>query len=141
MHIYMYLSLNEMGKILVLPQLDMPGFLDFPWKALLFLRSELRGDRKELGRGDEMESWLICKTNLKWKKFLKRVRRNEYEREFSEEAHGRCQRKERGKYKEEIKYEQVGIFNLFEYYTVGTWMKTSYWILLCMYFVVLSVNK
>lgn len=73
----MYLRLNEVGRILVLPQLDMPGFLDFPWKPLPFLRSELRGDRKEVGRGDERESCLICKINLKnlkGKKFLKESR-------------------------------------------------------------------
>lgn len=79
----MYLRLNEVGRILVLPQLDMPGFLDFPWKPLPFLRSELRGNRKEVGSGDERESCLICKINLKKfkrKKIFKGVQRHEYER-------------------------------------------------------------
>lgn len=55
----------------------MPQFLDFLRKPLPFLRSELRGDRKEVGREDERESWLICKINLKnlkGKKILKESR-------------------------------------------------------------------
>lgn len=32
-----------MGKYLVLPQLNMPGFVDFPWNALASLRSKCWG--------------------------------------------------------------------------------------------------
>ena len=34
------LKLSTVGKVLVLPQLDMPDFVDLPWEALAFLRSE-----------------------------------------------------------------------------------------------------
>ena len=53
-----FLSLDTGGKDVVLPQLDMPDFVDSPWEALCFLRSGW-------GFGRQEELWLVCKMKKK----------------------------------------------------------------------------
>ena len=44
------LNLDIGGRVLVLPQRDMPDFVDSPWKASPFLRSGLGVGRWKVGR-------------------------------------------------------------------------------------------
>lgn len=55
---------HDKGRILVLPQIDNPDFVDFQWEALPFLRSRygMEGDGSgELKEMSEEELWLVCK--------------------------------------------------------------------------------
>lgn len=58
-------ALSAREKGLVLPQLNGPGFADFPWEPLTFGKSEwegaVRGARRVGEEGWEGELWLECK--------------------------------------------------------------------------------
>lgn len=55
------LSLAARGRSLVLPQLDIPGFVDSPWEAYPFwgVDGGLGGGEQEEEREEEL--WLVCK--------------------------------------------------------------------------------
>lgn len=56
------------GRDLVLPQLNVSGFVDSPWEILHFLRSECGWVAEEVEEGQERregELCLICKINKK----------------------------------------------------------------------------
>lgn len=50
------LSLNSEGRTLVLPQSDMPDFVDFLWEVLCSLRSWMGGRWRDLEEGRN-ENW------------------------------------------------------------------------------------
>lgn len=73
------LSLDGKRRRLVLPQLNVPGFVNSPWEALYFWRIGWGWVRDMRGRGEQEKEWkrklwMVCEMNKK--KVLKKMFKN-----------------------------------------------------------------